>query len=278
MLFHEKNSQVKHLKKTIKDLEQAVERFDIDLADINQQTEKHETEIAELESQIHQLRQSDSEVPSLSSTTTSSQKHAYTTNVRALYYSLLSICVPPGQIKSVVKNVISNMVPSANVDELRLPGKSCAAYMRSYEMPTISDLQKATKLTQAQQWHLNSNGTTLQQQKKVAFLINGLVCGVHNVQDGSSQVALDALKSELAKISETASEVIPKEKLKLNMARIVSSTSDAAATQRKFTRLLEDYTGKEVVENTCFMHLGVNLRHGTGKSSFKPCSCSTSAG
>ena len=260
MLLHEKNSQVKHLKKTIKDLEQAVERLDIDLADNNQQTEKHETEIAELETQIHQLRQSDSEVPSLSSTTTSSQKHAYTTNVRALYYSLLSMRVPPGQIKSLVKNVISNMVPSANVDELRLPGKSCAAYMRSYEMPTISDVQKATKLTQAQQWHLNSDGTTLQQQKKVAFLINGLVCGVHNVQDGSSQVALDALKSELAKISETASEVIPKENLKLNMARIVSSTSDAAATQRKFTRLLEDYTGKEVVENTCCMHLGVNLR------------------
>lgn len=65
--------------------------------------------------------------------------------------------VPPRQIKSVVKNVISNLVPSVNVDELRLPGKSCAAYMRSHEIPTISDVHKATKLIDAQQWHLNSD-------------------------------------------------------------------------------------------------------------------------
>ena len=44
------------------------------------------------------------------------------------------------------------------------------------------------------------------------------------------------------------------------MAQIVSSTSDAAATQRKFTQLLEDQIGKEIVENKCSMHLGVNLR------------------
>jgi hypothetical protein len=94
----------------------------------------------------------------------------------------------------------------------------------------------------------------------VAFLINGLVCGVQNVHDGSAQVALDALKSELAKISETASKIIPEETLKLNMSRIVSSTSDAASTQRKFNHLLEDDIGKEVIENKCSMHLGVNLR------------------
>ena len=136
-------------------------------------------------------------------------------------------------------------------------GKSCAAYMRSHEMPTISDVHKATMLMHAQQWHLNSDGTTLQQQKKVAFLINGLVCGVKNVHDGSAQVTLDALKSELAKISDTASKIIPEdlENLKLDVSRIVSSTSDAASTQRKFTHLLEDDIGKEVIENKCSMHL-----------------------
>ena len=73
------------------------------------------------------------------------------------------------------------------MDELRLPGKSCAAYMRGHEMPTISDIHKAV-LMHAQQWHLNSDGTTLQQQKKVALSINGLVY-VKNVHDGSAQVA-----------------------------------------------------------------------------------------
>lgn len=94
----------------------------------------------------------------------------------------------------------------------------------------------------------------------MAFLINGLVCGVQNVHDGSAQVALDVLKSELAEISETASKIIPQENLKLYMSRIVSSTSDAASTQRKFTHLLENDIGKEVIENKCSMHLGVNLR------------------
>ena len=163
------------------------------------------------------------------------------------------MCVPPRQIKSVV-----NLVPSVNVDKLRLPGKSCAAYMHCHEMPIISDIHKATMLMHAQQWHLNSDGTTLQQQKKVA-LINGLVCGVKNLHDGSAQVALDALKSELAKISDTASKIIPEENLKLDMSRIVSSTSDAASTQRKYTHLLEGDIGKELIENKCSMHLGVNL-------------------
>ena len=44
------------------------------------------------------------------------------------------------------------------------------------------------------------------------------------------------------------------------MAQILSSTSDTAATQRNFTQLLEDQIGKDVRENKCSMHLGVNLR------------------
>ena len=41
---------------------------------------------------------------------------------------------------------------------------------------------------------------------------------------------------------------------------IVSSTSDSASTQTKFTHLLEDEIGKPIFENKCSMHLGVNLR------------------
>ena len=93
------------LQKTIQNLEQTVELLDIELAYTNQQTEeefeKHETEIAELETQICQLQEK-CQCEVLGSTITSSQKHASTTNIRALHYSLLSMCVPPGQIKSVV--------------------------------------------------------------------------------------------------------------------------------------------------------------------------------
>lgn len=53
------------------------------------------------------------------------------------------------------------------------------------EMPTINRAHKANKLMQKDQWLLNSDGTTLMQQKKVAFLINGIVFGVHDVPDGA---------------------------------------------------------------------------------------------
>lgn len=130
----------------------------------------------------------------------------YNADIRELYYSLLAMRIPPAQIRAVVTNVVSCLIPSIDVGELRLPGKSCAAYMRSQEMPTISRAQKANELMHEDQWLLNSDGTTLMQQKKVAFLINGIVFGVHDVPDGASQTTLDALKAELAKTSTVAAQ------------------------------------------------------------------------
>ena len=150
-------------------------------------------------------------------------------------------------------------MPSLKLNDVRLPSKSCAAYIRSAEMPTISSLQKAAELAQSEQWCLNSDGTTLQQAKKVAFLINGIVLGVHDVSDGSSETALDALKAGLQKMGKSGSDI----------THIISSTSDGASAQCKFNRLLEKESGKSqgtIVENKCAMHLGVNLRHAQVKA------------
>ena len=62
-------------------------------------------------------------------------------------------------------NVISYLKPSVDIDKLCSPGKSCATYMHSQEMPTISQVQKANELMQNDRWLLNSDGTTLMQQK-----------------------------------------------------------------------------------------------------------------
>ena len=69
----------------------------------------------------------------------------------------------------MVTNVITCLNLTADMDRLRLPGKSCASYMRSQEMPTISQAQKADELIKNDQWLLNSDGTTLMQQKKCCF-------------------------------------------------------------------------------------------------------------
>ena len=60
-------------------------------------------------------------------------------------------------------------MPHIDADNLRLPDKFCASYMRPYEMPTLSNLQKWRELFKADLWHLNSDGTTLRQQKKIGF-------------------------------------------------------------------------------------------------------------
>ena len=252
-LVRERNEQIRTLEEMVRNSELAADVLHDQKMELGDQCakelEEHEAIISELTDQLQDREKLAVQLPHTFSS------RAYSTNVRTLYYMLLSMRLPPAQIKTVVRNVISHLFPSIQAEKVRLPGKSCASYMRREEMPTISRVQKHSELLQSQEWHLNSDGTTLQQQKKVAFLINGMVLGVHDVHDGSAQVALDALNAELTKTSKVDSTVSV-----FNIERIVSSTSDAASTQTKFTHLIEEKIGKEVVENKCSMHLGVNLR------------------
>ena len=176
-IISQHSSVVQTLKKTINSLEETIVLLDTELSDLREQTriahKEHEAEVQDLTEQISQLQEHQTtELSTFSS-------RAYTTHVRELYYSLLSLKLPPGKIKPIIQNVISHLLPHAK--SIRLPGKSCASYMRSHEMPTLSGLQKSSELEKSKEWHLSSDGTTLKQQKKMAFLINGLVFGIHDV-------------------------------------------------------------------------------------------------
>ena len=109
-------------------------------------------ELANYHAEVASLQEQLSNMSKLTTLPTFS-KRKYNANVRELYYSLLAMRIHPAQIKTVVTNVISFLNPSADIDGLRLPGKSCAAYMRSQEMPTISRAQKANELMQKDQWN-----------------------------------------------------------------------------------------------------------------------------
>ena len=74
--------------------------------------------------------------------------------------------------------------------------------MRKHKIPSINKIHKATELAKSEQWHLNSDGTTLNQKKKCAFLVNGVVVGI---QDVANEVALDALKHLLSKLQGVSS-------------------------------------------------------------------------
>ena len=76
------------------------------------------------------------------------------------------------------------------------------------------------------------------------FLLNDLVIGVHNVQNGTSQVALQAVKQELDKIKKAADKLSYNTD-KISIQNIVSSTCDGASTQKSLTAFLKSNLGKK---------------------------------
>ena len=129
-LVHERNSQIKHLEKLNKHLDEMNSFLECELTDLRKQTdslhESNEAQISQLTEQIKELQ--------LHSSFETIQYRSFTANVRELS---LSLRVPPAQIKPIVQNVICRLMPSLKLNNVRLPSKSCAAYMRSAKMPTI---------------------------------------------------------------------------------------------------------------------------------------------
>ena len=163
-LVMEKNKFINNLEKAVKRLEIEVDTLEDELRELKRENEdecsKYEAETSSLVEENQELQQT-----ATCQVLSTFSSRAYTKNVRQLYYSLLAMRLPHRQIEAVVKNVIMYLVPHMDTKKLRLPQKSCASYMRSQEMATISRVQKAADLMQSQQWHLNSDGTTLHQQK-----------------------------------------------------------------------------------------------------------------
>ena len=65
------------------------------------------------------------------------------------------------------------------MDKVKLPGETCASYMRREELTTVNLAHNATKLAESDCLHLN-------QKKLQGAAINGRVLSVNEVPDGSS--------------------------------------------------------------------------------------------
>ena len=73
----------------------------------------------------------------------------YTTAVRELYYKLLVDQLPPAKISSTIRSILKSFLPSLDVDKLKLPGESCASYMRREELTTVNLAHNAANLLQS---------------------------------------------------------------------------------------------------------------------------------
>ena len=104
--------------------------------------------------------------------------------------------------------------------------------------------------------------------------MNKIVISVNEQCDGTAESIINDVSRELKKLRETAGALGLPNSNCINWTLISSSTSDSAATQKKFNCLIEQQkeadtatygtnapeSAIEIIENFCAMHLGCNLR------------------
>lgn len=217
-------------------------------------------------------------------------QYTHTPALRALYYQLLADQVPLGKIKTTIKAVIKCFFPLADVENLQLPSESCAKYMRQHELKTVSMVHKAKVLSEANSFHLNSDGTTKFQRKIGGTVFNGLVISVNELPDGSAESMIADMSREIEKLRDIARVLKIPNADKINWTLVSASTSDSASTQKKFNQLLEKKREEDesvfgpvngdavdIIENFCAMHLGINLRKAFLEGLKTESSCSSNA-
>ena len=203
------------------------------------------------------------------------QGRTYSFAIRKLYYVLLAANIPPGKIAMIIKEVLHHLLPGIDVSKIQLPKHSSALYMRREELATVNSVQKAIMLTEkGSEFHINTDGTTLQQRKIGATAVNGLVLSVNELPSGSAENIAKDISRELENLREIARALCLPNADSINWSVVASTTSDSAATQKKFNEMAAKLreqdqkkfgntsltAGKELITNFCAMHLGVNLR------------------
>lgn len=112
--------------------------------------------------------------------------------------------------------------------------------MRKEELKSICDAHKATVILQSKQLRMNTDGTTKHQKKLGGIVVNNLVLGVNELQDGSALSAVNDISRELEKLREAATLLGLPNANSIKWTLVVSSTSDSAATQERVNKLIEE--------------------------------------
>ena len=263
------NSASDKLKENMKTKSRQVQELKTELETVDQLCSELQEENEQKKKEMDTLRSS-----KCPATIETKNGNRYSNDIRELYYSLLAQQMPPAKIELAIKTILKLFNPSRDLTQLHLPKSSLAAKMRSQELPTISKAHQAHLLAETSTYHLNSDGTTLNQKKVEGMLVNGIVLGVNDVVDGSAKSAVEELEVVLSNIRDTAQVLEVPGAQSIGWSLVQSSMSDQASTQKLFNKLVEEKVqeervqlgentqdeGKQVLELFCGMHLGVNLR------------------
>lgn len=92
------------------------------------------------------------------------------------------------------------------IDDLKLPQRSCASYMRKEELRTICDAQKATISCElpTKQLHLNTNDNNKKPKKIGEAVANNLVLSINKLEDGTFVAAIKDISREFEKLRHAA--------------------------------------------------------------------------
>uniref|UniRef100_A0A1X7VFV3 Uncharacterized protein n=1 Tax=Amphimedon queenslandica TaxID=400682 RepID=A0A1X7VFV3_AMPQE len=194
---------------------------------------------------------------------------AYTTAIRELYHTLLANQVLHNKIATTVKSILKGLLPSLDVDNMKLPRESCASYLIWQELTAENLAHKARCLLDKAQYgllNLNCDRTTLAQKKRQGAAISGMTLSV-------ADSMIDDISKELLKLRDIAHALQLSNVDTIN-SLIQSSSSDTASTLKRSNRIGEEKEEYmqcfgparecpdviEFVKNFCCMQLGENLR------------------
>ena len=99
---------------------------------------------------------------------------------------------------------------TVSIDQLKLPEKACASYMRKDELQIVSAAHKATVLSKhaasGVPFRLNTDGTTKGLKKVFGVGINDMVISVNELPDGTATTAIADVTQELEKLRRIAND------------------------------------------------------------------------
>ena len=204
---------------------------------MTQKLQQLDTEYCELEEKYKEAKEKIEEFLNGTNIPKTKEGNKFTNDIRILYYRLLAEQIPPGKIEKSIKIVVESLFPQIDAKNLQLPKASLGSKMRSCELPTVSKAHQASVLSESDSYHVNSDGTTLNQKKVQGFLVNGMTLGITDVSDGSAKAAVDSLDLQFKVIREVGKELGIKGSEDIGWRLIDSVMSDQASTQKSFNPL-----------------------------------------